>query len=119
MAAEHRSRSRVSTHRDAILQVGEVEMPVRTVNVSLKGILTEPRVALNLGQDCAVLIPLSDEARIEAFGRVVRADARGQAVAFTAVDAEGYPHLHRLVQLNAEDADRIDREVFDIPDGAG
>lgn len=111
MDQEQRRRTRVETGHEAVLAVGSLELPVRTLNLSLKGALTTPAPALALGQSCLFSLVLSSELRIEAQARVVRSDDRSLALEFTRIEDESFPHLLRLVELHAGDAEVIEREL--------
>jgi hypothetical protein len=58
-----------------------------------------------------VVLRLSPEAEIRIEGEVVRNEDGHLAVDFKGMDEDSFGHLHRLVTLNAEDPDAIDRQL--------
>lgn len=111
MNPEQRRRTRVDTGHEAVLTVDSLEVTVRTLNLSLKGALTTPAPFLAEEQRCRFSLILSPELRIEAEARVVRSDNTRLALEFTRIEDESFPHLLRLVELHAEDAEIIEREL--------
>ncbi|MEG3638686.1 PilZ domain-containing protein [Magnetococcus sp. PR-3] len=82
-------------------------------DISLKGMLFLGDNLPAEGLKVTGKLPLGDVI-IELNGDVVFSNAeRGAAIKFTELDLESFSHLRTLVSLNAGDAERIDRELFD------
>lgn len=84
---------------------------VTTKNLSMKGLLAASGSAIEPGSPCEVRIRLAPLVQIVVEGVVVRADEAETAVDFVAMDDESFAMLHRLMQLNADDADAVDAEL--------
>lgn len=110
---ERRKRSRVEGKFTATLLAGGREFPVRTVNLSLKGLLAAafPGCEDLVGRECFVHLALAKDVFIVIEARVVRAEAGQLAVEYLSMpDEESYAHLRSIVRLHSGDADRIDQE---------
>ena len=110
---EKRRRTRVNARFETRIFTGGETYTLPMEDVSLKGVRCAHEPGLVVGMDCVVELALSEEARIEVEGVVVRSDADGTAVDFGAMDEDSFAHLRRLVQFNASDPDAIDRELRD------
>ena len=116
-----RERSRVEGRFEADLVMGGMTVPVRTENVSLKGMLV---VFLECHQgpdvdDCPqgledgeglLRLPLAKGVTVEVEVEMVRARDGRAALRYLGMDEESYGHLRNMVRLAASDADDIDRE---------
>jgi hypothetical protein len=83
-----------------------------TRDLSLNGVYVVSSATPKVGSECDVRITLDEGTgvRVDARGRVVRVDERGFALGFTALDIESYHHLQKLVQYNALDPAKAERE---------
>ena len=111
MTDERRKRTRVPVQFDVIILFGEMEHHVETINLSLTGVLcvTNPHFQKNAA--CIIRIRLNDEVKIDLEGKVLRVGEDETAISFTSMDEESFFHLKRIMELNAGDADEIDREL--------
>lgn len=115
MSSEKRRGTRVKAGFEAYVTVGDVVIPVATRDLSLKGALVEGCDDCAAGTACELNIPLAPGVRIVVEGEVVRTGEGGSAVAFTEIDDLSFATLHRLIQLNADDAEVIDEELEHFP----
>ncbi len=111
MSNEMRRRTRIKAGYQVSLLVGDREIPVTTRDLSLKGLSCLPVEGLEQGMECEVRISLADDINILASGNIVRVDKAGVAVDFTSIEEESFFHLHRLVELNYGDGDKIGEEI--------
>jgi hypothetical protein len=111
MTDDRRKRTRVPVQFEVIIRCGETELPVETINLSLTGVLcvTNPRFQKNA--PCNIRIRLNEEVRIDLAGKVLRVGEDETAISFTSMDEESFFHLKRIMELNAGNADEIDREL--------
>ena len=119
-----RRRTRVQTgHTGYLVHQGE-RLPMRTRNLSLKGLLceldAEPRAALVPGASCQVEFPLSPDVQATLEGMIMRLEHERHAILlvavdFTGMDPDSYAHLRNLVRFSAPDADAIDQEELHTP----
>jgi hypothetical protein len=110
MDGEQRKRERVPVQFDVGIVLGEELIKVQIINISLTGILCTSNRLFQKDAPCKVMISLSDDLRITVDAKILRTGKRETAISFIAMDEESFTHLKRLVQYNAGDADRIDKE---------
>jgi hypothetical protein len=109
---ERRRRSRVPVRLEVtIIQEGE-EIPVRSRDLSLKGLSCSPDPRLQVHSCCQVVVALVPEIRVVIKGRVVRGDDRGAAVDFLDMDPDSFTRLHRIVSWHAPEPEAITRELL-------
>ncbi|WP_285907805.1 PilZ domain-containing protein [Pseudodesulfovibrio pelocollis] len=114
MSQDKRRHTRVEAGFEAYVTVGDVVMPVRTRNLSLKGALLAGCGDCAEGTRCELHLPLSAGVRIVVDGVIRRTKGDEAAMAFTEMDDVSFTFLHRLVQLNAPDPEAIDDELLEI-----
>ncbi len=110
MDTEKRRRARVPVQFDVGIDLGERLIRVQIINLSLTGILCTSDRLFRKDAPCKAVITLSDDLRIVVEAKILRVGERETAISFIAMDEESFAHLKRVVQYNAGDADRIDRE---------
>lgn len=116
MSKEKRRTTRVSAGFEAYVTVGDVVIPVSTRNISLKGALLTGCEDCEAGTQCELHLPLSPGTRIVVEGDIVRSNTKSTAMRFCEMDELSFTFLHRLVTLNADDPDRVDKELLEILD---
>jgi len=111
MTDDRRKRSRVPVHFQVSILAEEAVCQVETINLSLTGLLcvTTPRFQNNT--PCKIQIRLNDTVTINLTGQILRIHGNETAISFTSMDEESFFHLRRIMELNAGDADKIDREM--------
>ncbi len=110
MAKERRKRSRVPVHFDVSVRTGGETIRVQLINISLTGMLCTPHRLFQADAACQVIIALGSDLVITIDARILRTDPRETAVHFSAMDEESFIHLRKIVEYNADDADRIEKE---------
>jgi hypothetical protein len=110
MDNEKRRRLRVPFQLDVGIMAGEKLIKVQIINISLTGILCTSNPLFRKDASCRVVIALRDDLRIAIDARILRVGERETAISFISMDEESFAHLKRIVQYNADDADRIDEE---------
>ncbi len=110
MDREKRKRERVPAHFDVSVLLGEDTIQVHILNISMTGILCTSDPLFKTNAACTVTILLRDGLQITVAAKILRAGKKETAISFTAMDEESFAHLKRVVEYNAGDADRIDRE---------
>lgn len=112
MRENRRRRTRVPVNFTASFRRPDGdEIQVKTCNISMNGMLIQAEEELAPGTEGTIVLRLSPAIEIKAQGRVVRSKAGEAAIGFTAIDEAAFPHLKRIVALNAGDADLIDQEL--------
>jgi hypothetical protein len=110
MDQEKRKRARVPVQFDVGIVLGEELIKVQIINISLTGILCTSNRLFQKDAPCKVVISLLDDLQITVEAKILRVGERETAISFIAMDEESFAHLKRVVQYNAGDADRIDKE---------
>jgi len=111
MDVERRRRTRVPLQLTVSVVVGNEDVPVKTWDLSLRGMSCTPDRRLTAGAACRVKCVLGAGTEFCVDGSIVRCSETEAAVFFDSMDEEAFYHLKRLVQFNADDPDAIDREL--------
>ena len=108
---ERRKRTRVPVKFDVTISIHGEMIDVKTLNISLTGILCSADTRFHNGVECRVTITLDSDIQMVIQGKILRAGPDETAIAFMSMDEETFAHLKKLVQYNAGDADEIDAEI--------
>lgn len=109
-----RSRSRVDTAMDVVLCQGGInKIPLRTRNLSLKGMLCDQTPAIGEAEKgtCKLTFTLGRDVCFHIDALIVRNDTNGLALDFTGMDEAAFFHLRNLVRFQSGDPDAIDKEL--------
>jgi hypothetical protein len=87
------------------------KIEVQTLNISLAGMLCMADGHFHKAEQCQVVIKLDPDIQITVQGKIIRTSPDETAIAFLSMDEESFLHLKKLVEFNAEDADKIDKEL--------
>ena len=114
-----RRRTRVLTEKTATISSASGSFDAVIDNVSVKGCLVKVGAAVGLAEGEKVeavihLEPGNPEFDIKTTGVVVRRDSDAAAMDFKEVSPEGFQHLLKLVQYNADNAEDIEKELANI-----
>lgn len=116
---DHRKRTRVEGKFKGKLEFASRSLAMTTENVSLKGVLcdidTPDAPPPKSGDNCLVVLPLTQETELSIHGKVVRSSEKRVAVDFTSMDEESYSHLRNIIRFSSTDPDAIDREQAQEP----
>lgn len=110
MVLEKRKRLRVPVHFDVSVQLADKLIEVQIVNISLTGILCTSNRLFQPNAACQVIISLRDDITITIESKILRVGKQETAISFAAMDEQSFVHLKRVVEYNAGDADRIEKE---------
>jgi hypothetical protein len=110
MGAERRTHTRVSAMFDACIILDRQEIPVKTWNLSLRGMECATDSRFREGKTCIIQFILSPDVRFIVQGKLVRVGTRETGIYFKTMDEDSFFHLKRLVQYNADDPDKIEDE---------
>ena len=114
MENEKRLCTRVEAAFEAYITVDKTITPVKSKDISLKGAFLIDDGSLPVGSACELHLPLAPGMRIVIDGVIVRAKTGGVAMEFQSMDDMSFSMLRRLVQLNSQDPDVIDREMVNL-----
>lgn len=120
MADEKRRFTRIFFNVRASLEINrEIYKFDRIVNLSVGGCLLEmPKEdpSLRVGQDCVFKILLDHMApAVEVAGEIVRFRDGEVSIKFTVIDPDNLYHLQNIIRYNAEDPDKIEKELQEHP----
>ena len=111
MVEERRRRTRVPVQIDVdVLLRGEV-IKLKSVNISLAGILCTSNPLFQMDEPCKVIITLSEDSRISIDAKIVRVGEEEAAIKFISLDDQSFFHLKKLIQYNMGNAERVDAEL--------
>ena len=113
MVKERRKRTRIPAHFDVSITFRRSKIKVRTLNISLTGISCtgDPRFQLN--ELCDIIMTLNSDVRLVIAGKFLRIDENETIIAFLAMDEDTFYHLKKLIQYNAANPDKIEKELAD------
>jgi PilZ domain len=113
-AKEQREFSRVDLKLLAKVQAKGREIVSRgTRDVSVRGAFVHCDCDWSMGTECEIHLILDGQnppVDIKVKGRVQRVTEEGVALVFTEVSLEAYEHLHNLVLLNTDNAEKVEQE---------
>jgi hypothetical protein len=111
MMEERRKRTRVPVAFDVNILFRKDKIEVKTFNLSLTGISCtgDPRFCPN--ELCEVVLTLNEDIKLVIEGKILRVDKKEAIVAFLSMDEDTFFHLKRIMEYNAQDADKIDQEL--------
>lgn len=112
MIDDRRKRSRVPVHFEVSILVEEAWCHVKTLNLSLTGLLCVTHPRFQNDAPCQIRIQLNDRVTISLEGKILRIHGNETAIGFTSMDEESFFHLRRIMELNIGDADQIIREMI-------
>lgn len=110
MGSERRTNTRVTAMFDACIIIDRQAIPVKTWNLSLRGMECATDRRFSEGKTCIIEFILSPEIRFIIQGKLVRVGIRETGIYFKTMDEDSFFHLKRLVQYNAENPEMIEEE---------
>jgi hypothetical protein len=110
MEQKSRMYTRVKTMIDARVMIDRQEIPVKTWNLSLRGMECATDSRFREGKTCMIKFMLSPEVTFVIQGKFVHVGQRETGIYFKTMNEDSFFHLKRLVQYNADDPDRIEDE---------
>lgn len=110
MKNERRRHTRVPLQFEVVIKLHRKKIPVKTLNLSMRGMRCSPDPQFKEGDACTVFFILSSEITFQVKGTIVRTGKNQTGIHFESMDEDSFYHLKKLVQYNAHDPDTIDRE---------
>lgn len=113
---ERRKNSRVAFRAEVVMQSGNQEWSCNLLDISLKGMLVEPpeNLDIDISQPCAVALFLGEDAAIHSRVNIARTKNGAWGLEWLHIDIESLSHLRRLLELNLNNPDLIERELSDL-----
>jgi len=113
---EKRSYSRIPFNAEVIMQNGHEEWSCNLIDISLKGMLVEPPSDLDfvVGKPFAVALFLGEDVSIHARVIIAHIDDGHWGLKWEHIDIDGLTHLRRLLELNMEHPEMINRELSEL-----
>jgi hypothetical protein len=116
---DKRKFTRTDFETGGVIGVGGDSIPFTLVDVSLKGILTNPERPDDIAIGDAVTVDLTlpgSTVSIHADARCVHRELEYLGFRFEMIDAESMAHLRRLLELNTGRAEKIGDELSFLSD---
>jgi hypothetical protein len=113
MAKDRRKRTRVPVGFDVNIVIKRKKIKVKTLNISLTGISCTGDPQFRANELCQVIMNLNPETKLIIAGKILRLDEKETIIAFLSMDEDTFYHLKRLMQYNAADPDKIEKELTD------
>jgi hypothetical protein len=110
MVKEKRRRLRVPVHFDVSVKLAGKIIDVQIINISLTGILCTSNRLFQPNAACQVILALSNDLQITIDSKILRIGEQETAISFITMDEESFTHLRRIIEYNAGDADRIEKQ---------
>jgi len=111
MKKERRQHTRVSVGFDVFVKIKRKKIPVKTFNISMRGMRCSSDPLFTDGASCAVVFVLSSKIKFQIEATILRTSVRQTGIHFEGMDEDSFFHLKRLVQFNTKKPDTIDREI--------
>jgi len=111
MAEDRRRRTRVPIQIDVEVLLKGVITKLKSLNISLVGILCTSNPLFRMDEPCTVIIALGGDFQISINARIVRVEEKETAIKFISMDDESFVHLKKLIQYNMGNAERVDAEL--------
>jgi hypothetical protein len=113
MAEERRKRTRIPAGFDISIVCGRDKIKVKTLNISLTGISCTGNPRFQVNEPCEIILTLNPDARLVIAGKILRVDEKDAIIAFVSMDEDTFYHLKKLMQYNAANPDKIEKELAD------
>jgi hypothetical protein len=96
---------------DLNVKIQGKNISVKTLNLSLSGVYFKGPQSFEAGEECIIDLNLSQEVHISIESKILRSDDEGTVASFQSMDEDTFHHLKMILQLNATDSDKIEKEV--------
>lgn len=106
--------SRIAFDSNVSLQLHEQTINAQLIDIALKGALVQTATPqpVVLQEKCRLKLALADGGdRIEMVGRIVHLEDRNIGIECQDIDLASLTQLRRLIELNSDDADLMNREL--------
>ena len=114
--SERRTYSRVPFNAEVLMQSGHEEWSCNLIDISLKGMLVEPPTDMDIDitKPFAVALFLGEDVSIHARVTIAHAENEHWGLKWLHIDIDGLTHLRRLLELNSEHPEMINRELSEL-----
>lgn len=107
---ERRNFQRISFDADVTVEQEDRCFHSKIIDISLGGILIQsPKVPIDEQTPCTIAIPLSDDIIIHLDAKPVYQSNSGLGFAIRPLELDDMVHLRRVLELNSDDIELIDR----------
>jgi hypothetical protein len=113
MVKERRKRTRVPAGFDVNIIFKREKIKVKTFNISLTGISCNRDSRFRAGDPCEIILTLDSETILNIKGKILRLDEKEAIIVFLSMDEDTFYHLKRLMQYNAAEPEKIEKELTD------
>ena len=114
MAEEKRDRTRIPIKFDVIISIGKDEIPVKTWDLSMRGLQCSSDPKFKQDENCQVSFILSPLMKFQLEGKITRTSKDSTGIYFSGIPAESFHHLKSLLQYNTDDPEKIEKEISSI-----
>ncbi len=113
---ERRSYSRVAFNAEVLMQCGHEEWSSNLIDISLKGMLVEPPsgLVIDIHKPFAVALFLGEDVSIHARATIAHTNKGHWGLEWQHIDIDGLTHLRRLLELNMENPELLNRELAEL-----
>ena len=113
---ERRTFSRVAFNAEVLMQSGHEEWSSNLIDISLKGMLVEPPsgIVIDIDKPFAVALFLGEDVSIHARVTIAHTNKGYWGLKWQHIDIDGLTHLRRLLELNLQDPELINRELAEL-----
>ena len=111
MKKERRKNTRIPANFEVRVIANRKVLRLKTWNLSMRGMECPSEACFKQGNSCQVKFKLSPEISFSIKGKFVRVSQQDTGIFFASMDEEAFYHLKRLVQYNAQNPDKIDKEL--------
>ncbi len=115
-ASERRKFSRILFDAHVELAQGEFHWRASLLDISLKGLLLQQKLPLEVNHDQPILVKilLSDSTCIAMSVMLAHQHHNQTGLMCTSIDIDSVSHLRRLIELNLGDASAAERELTEL-----
>lgn len=115
-ASERRKFSRILFDAHVELAQGEFHWRASLLDISLKGLLLQQKLPLEVNHDQPILVKilLSDSTCIAMSVKLAHQHHNQTGLMCTSIDIDSVSHLRRLIELNLGDASAAERELTEL-----
>ncbi len=111
MIPERRKRTRVPVQFGLNVIVRGKSVKVETQNLSLTGVSFVSPETFKTNERCSIDLRLNRDVHISIEAKILRSKDNETIASFLEMDENTFYHLKRLLQFNAADSDKIEKEL--------
>jgi PilZ domain len=111
MITERRKRTRVPVKFDLNILIRGKSIRVETQNLSMTGVSFISPNPFEANERCFIDLQLNKDVHIRMEAIILRSKDHETIASFLEMDEDTFYHLKRLLQFNAADSDKIEKEL--------